>query len=278
MYERAKAAIVDEGARGSLVAAGEGRVRLEEVLAASAAMAIAAQQRGDSALAQRLGRGVAVRAHLAMRAGGEVAFWLLADAAFGVFGLEATTTARVAINGVSREVALENGRSIVVLGADASSVNVRSSGAATALFARWETLYDRPATAQQEGPVSLALQGDVGYSGERAALELLVTGTSQTAAQRVALEVQLPAGSLLDGASLAALRAMTSVELRDGGLLRLVLPTVAKDQAITIPLPLRWMLRGAVSGLGITAYAEDRPTRMTVLPPRSFDLRERPAR
>ena len=78
------------------------------------------------------------------------------------------------INGVSRDVALQNGRSIVALSEDASSVNVRASSETTALFARWETLYDRPATAQQEGPVSLALQGDVGYSGERAALDARV--------------------------------------------------------------------------------------------------------
>ncbi|MFO0562108.1 MAG: hypothetical protein U0269_29105 [Polyangiales bacterium] len=278
MYERAKQSIVDEGARGALVAAGEGRVRLEEVLSASAAMAIAAQQRGDIALAQKLGRGVAVRGHLAMRAGGEVAFWLLADAAFGVFGLEAPTSTRVSINGVSREVALENGRAVLSLDANASAVEVRSSGEASSLFARWEALYDRASAARQDGPVSLSIQGDVGYSGERAALELVVTGTSTTAAQRVAVEIQLPAGATLDAATTASLRSVSSAEMRDGGLLRLILPTVAKDQHITIPLALRWLLRGTVQGLGVVAYAEDRPTRMTVLPARSFELRERPER
>ncbi len=278
MYERAKQSVVDEGARGALVAAGEGRVRLEEVLAASAAMAIAAQQRGDIALAQKLGRGVAVRGHLAMRAGGEVAFWFLADAAFGVFGLETATSARVVIDGVSREVALSDGRAVLPLEAGTDSVSVRLPSATSTLMARWEVLYDRVATARQEGPVSLAVQGDVGYSGERAALELLVTGTSQTAAQRVVLEIQLPAGSVLDANALATLRSVSSAEMRDGGLLRMILPTIAKDQAITIPLALRWMLRGTVSGLGVVAYAEDRPTRLTVLPARPFELRARPER
>lgn len=283
MYERAKPFIVDEGARGALVAAGEGRVRLEEVLAATAAMALAAQQRGELPLAQKLARGVAVRAHLAMRAGGEVAFWLLADAAFGVFGLEAPTRVRATVNGETRELALENGRATWALGdAREASIALRAVGQdanGAALIARWEAVYDRPSAPRSEGPVSLAIQGDVGYAGERAALELTVTGTSQTAATRVAVEIQLPAGSVLDGATLSQLRSsFSSLELRDGGLLRLVLPSITKDQNVTIPLALRWMLRGSVAGLSVVAYAEDRPTRMSVLPPRSFTLQARPAR
>ncbi len=283
MYERARQFVVDEGARGALVGAGEGRVRLEEVLAATAAMALAAQQRGDLALTQKLARGVAVRAHLAMRAGGEVAFWLLADAAFGVFGLDAPTRIRAVVNGETRELSLEDGRASWGLGAaPEATIALEALGAernSAALIARWEAVYDRPSAPRTDGPVSLAIQGDVGYSGERSALELTITGTSETAAQRVAVEIQLPAGSVLDGATVSQLRSsFAGVELRDGGLLRVVLPAIAKEQVVTVPLALRWMLRGSVSGLGVVAYAEDRPTRLSVLPPRAISLQARPAR
>jgi hypothetical protein len=81
---------------------------------------------------------------------------------------------------------------------------------------------------------------------------------------------------MMDSDTLASLRSVRNAEMRDGGLLRFILPTVAKDQRITIPLALRWLIRGTVQGLGVVAYAEDRPTRMTVLAARSLVLRERP--
>lgn len=282
MYDRAKEYVVDEGPRGALVAAGEGRVRLEEALAASAAMAIAAQQRGELALSEKLARGVAVRGHLAMRAGGEAAFWLLADAAYAVFGLANPSRVRATVNGRTRELALRDGRAEWALGsanAVQAELQALDEGAASAsLFARWECLFEQRAQPRSEGPVSLSVQGDIGYAGERAALELTVTGTSESATPRVVIELQLPAGAWVDSIALSRLRAMaSSVELREGGLLRFVLASITKDQVLTLPLPLRWTLRGTVSGLGAVAYAEGRPTRMTVLPGRELSLRPRPS-
>jgi hypothetical protein len=282
MYERAKRAVVDSGAHGALVGAGEGRARMEEVLAASAALAIAAQQRGDLALARSLALGVALRGHLAMRAGGEVAFWLLADSAFGVLGLDNPTTATVVIDGASQQVTLRDGRALIDVRSSANSQrNITISTPQHApLLARWELTYAAAGVVRADAPVTLAIAGDPGFAGERAALELTVQNTQNFQLNRVVVELQVPAGTGLGEELVQAMRSsanLSSAELRDGGLLHMVIGAIAANQTSTIALPFRWLSQGTVSGLGTVAYLEDRPTRMTVLAPREIVLRDRPA-
>jgi hypothetical protein len=278
MYDLARRATVADGARGALVGAGAGRARIEEVLAASAAMAVAAQLRGDLALAGRLGSSVASRGHLAMRAGGEVAFWLLADAAFGVFGADPVSIARVTVDGRGRTVAMTDGHAVMDMPSDAQTIVAQPVGSPDAsLFARWERVYERPAVARADGPVSLDLRGDVGFAGERSAMELSITGTADASA--VAVEVRLPAGATLEPTELARLAtgAVTSARLLDGGLVRLVVRSINRGQTVRVPLAVRWDGRGDVTGFGAVAYAASRPTQMSVLPARVCAVRSRPA-
>ncbi|MDP3276202.1 MAG: hypothetical protein Q8Q09_13465 [Deltaproteobacteria bacterium] len=283
-FERAKASIVDQGARGALVAAGEGRGDMSEVLAGTAAMAIAAQQLGDTALSRRLATGLALRGHLAMRAGGETVFWLLADAAFAVFGLDSVESIQLNVNGTRVAAELRNGSASVpmpnVRAGSTQHIRVSATPATATLFARWEAVYDQDVASRQDTPVALSISGDVGYTAENAALELAVTNPSSAALHRVVIELQLPAGSVLDRTALQQLRSrdnVSQVELRDGGLLRVVLNTLPSSQTFNLPLALQWMVSGTIRGLRAVAYLEDRPTRWTVLPDRVIELRARPA-
>ncbi len=48
-------------------------------------------------------------------------------------------------------------------------------------------------------------------------------------------------------------------------------PMAAGTEAV-VPLPLRFRVRGSLTGLGAVAYPEGDPGAMTVLPPRTLEL------
>ena len=66
------------------------------------------------------------------------------------------------------------------------------------------------------------------------------------------------------------------MEVRDGALLRVVYDSIAGAETVRLPLAVRWLARGRISGFAATAYIEDRAAVFTVLPSRVLDLRPRP--
>jgi hypothetical protein len=283
LFDLARHAVQHHGV-DAWVAPGEGRRTQIETLVGTAALAVAAQQRGEITLAQQLSHHVAAEAHALMRTGGEATFWLLATAGYGVFGLSAPDAVIVDAGGTSRRVSLVGGRAIVPLdahgsGSIAASVTVPGNDTGSNLFARIEALSDRNFTARTDSPIVLELQGDPGYAGEVAALELSVHNRGTTRIGRSVVEIQLPAASgfgEVERAALASRPGIQSVEVRDGGLVRVVLEPLAGAENRILPLAVRWLARGRVSGFGVAAYGEDEPSRLTVLAPRSIDLRQRP--
>ena len=155
----------------------------------------------------------------------------------------------------------------------------RRDGEPSAVLARLEVLYDRPFVAATEAPVRLTIDGDVGYAGETSALELNVRNATASAVDRVVLEIQLPAGARFDEAARAALTSRPTVqtlEVRSAGLVRVVLRRLEGAQTVELPIAVHWLARGRVTGLAVVAYAQDRADQLTVLAPRSLDLRPRP--
>jgi hypothetical protein len=286
LFNVARRAVAREGSDGATVRGGDGRRGRGEELVGTIALAVAAQQLGEVELAARLSRTAAARAHEALRIGGEPAFWLLAAATYGVYGLNAPDEVEIEAPGMgTRRVVLGEGRARVPIalpqgeGAYAVVRIRRRDGEPAAALARLEVLYERPFDARTDAPVRLSLEGDVGYAEETSALELNVRNPTTSAVENVVLEIQLPAGARFDEAARAALSqrpGVLAIELRSAGSLRVVLHRLEGAQTADLPLAMHWLARGRVTGLGVVAYVRDRGDQLTVLPPRALDLRLRP--
>jgi hypothetical protein len=274
MLERAAAhleATPDEGAR---VVPSERRRGALESLGATFALAVAAHQARRPALAARLLRGALARDHVAQRAGGPTLFWMLAAGAYGALGRDPAQLV-VHVDGERRAIALDAGRAVVPLAptAGAHRVRVEPAGEGSA-FVRVEAAMERPFVAREQGPLRLALEGDPGDVRSVAALELTVRATE--AVEGAVVDLQLPAGVEAGEALREALRSaagVTGVEVREPGFLRVRLAPMDDGTARTLPLPLRWTVRGRLRGLGAVAYPLGRPGAMTSLAPRPLEIR-----
>ncbi len=266
------------------VRGGEGLVTQGEELIATAALAIAAQQRGEAELAADLARTVAARAHIAMRLGGESSFWLLATVGYGVYGLAAPESVDVRIGDSTRHIALQNGRAIVPLDAHNGGTSVQVSIAgreadAAFAFARLEVLSDWSFVARNDAPIRFTLQGDHGYSDEVSALELTVRNASNASVPRTIVELLLPSATRFDENARAALQSrphIAQVDARDGGIVRITLDQLAPGETLEIPLAVEWLARGRIRDFAVVGYREDAPAALTILPPAVIDLRPRP--
>jgi len=266
MLERAAERLEPTSDGGARVAPTEARDHGAESVSATLALAIAAHQAGDAALSARLLRGGLARDHVAVRAGGEPLFWLLASGAYGALGAEPARVA-VTVDGERRELDLSEGRAVLPFTPGAGSHRVVVEPLEGSAFVRVEAAMERPFEARQDGPLALSIDGDAGDGTTLAALELTVTATE--AAQDVVLDLQLPAGVEATDALLAALgRSARAVEVREPGFLRLHLGPMPAETTRAIPLPLAFTVRGELRGLGAVAYPLGRPEAMTVLSPR----------
>jgi len=271
-----------EAAQAHLITASDGGARVDpsermhtelESLSATAALAVAAHQAGRVRLAERLLRGALAREHVATRAGGESAFWLLSAGAFGAYGEEAASVV-VQIDGRRAVVELTSGRGVVELDASGSSHEVVVESPQGAAFVRVEASAGRDFIAQQGGPFELALNGDVGDAITGSGLELSVRATEELTEPSV-LVIQLPAGVQADDrmrAMLSGVNGVTRVEAREPAFVRLWLAPMNDGTELTIPLAFRWTVRGELSGLGAIAFSLSRPEAMSVLAPRQLSV------
>jgi len=239
----------------------------EDSFEGTLALALAAHQLGESALAERMARGAATHANLAARGRGSALFWWLALDAYGLLGAEAPESVAVSIDGSERRVTMENGVGVLDLeGAMPEDVVVE---APVPVFARAEILYGRSFRAAERLPLAVALEGRLGAVGVPAGFEVQVT--SSAAVGTPVVDIQLPASAVVDDGFLRAVTAASAVrrvEVREPGFLRVHLVALRADQAVTFPLPFVRVSPTPVQGLAMVAYPAARPDVMTVVPAR----------
>jgi hypothetical protein len=245
---------------------------------ATVALAIAARQLGEHALASELAAAIAPRLYLGT-SGVEGAFWLLAASVYGAFGSASPAAVEVRTSsGPPRRLLLRNGVGVLELGAG-GRVAVTSPG--PPVLARLEARYLRPVPPSSAAPLLAGLEGDAGHVGETAALELTVESTSaSTSASRPVLEVLLPsAAELTEEGRLSMERApaVRRVEPPDlQGLLRIHLDPLGPREQLRLPLPVRWFAGGTVRGLSLAVFDAEQPWRISSRPPRTLVLKPRP--
>mgnify|MGYP002866995736 CR=1 FL=1 len=234
------------------------------------ALALAAHQVGDDALAERMARGAANHAGFAARGRGAALFWWLALDAYGVLGARAPESVTVRVDGERHTVALRDGVGVLDLGEVAmDDVVVESEHP---VFARAETLYGRALGARDEGPLAVSLAGRAGAVGAPAGFEVQVVASAEVGTPVV--DIQLPASAIVDALLLRSVQASSAVqrvEAREPGFLRVHLIPMREGQALTFALPLVRIAASPVRGLGMVAYPATRPAAMSVVAPRTLD-------
>jgi len=274
MLERAIESL-EEVPGGQLVTPGETLAgSTQEATVGTLALAIAAHQAGRSELAESLLGGAGRHAADVARAGGEAAFWWLAASAYGAMGLDAPESIEVRVGGRTEQVSLENGiAALPVTLAPGGGTRVVVEPGDAPVLARIESIFGRPFTSRDDGPLTARIEGSVGAVDELAALELMIE--AKRAVRIPVLDIQLPAGVDADEQLLRTFEAGSNVrdaERREPGFVRLTLPRLEAEQQVVIPLPLRWRSPSQVRGLAVIAYDGERPPDMTVLPPRDLQV------
>jgi hypothetical protein len=275
LFNRGRAALVDGAHGGKVLPGDEGRA--VDGWIGTLALALAARQLGENALARELTRGVAPRLYLAMGSDVEAGFWLLAASVYGVFGVHGPRTVEVEVNGKPQRLKLHRGVATLRLPRRRVRVSLKSS---RPVLARLEARYVRPVAKTDAAAVSARMAGHAGAVGDTAALEVVVENRSEAAIARPVVEIMLPASAGLSASALSSMAGTAGVkriERPDAqGLLRIHLTPLEAKQQRRLPLPVRWIGAGEVHGLSTTSYDADRPWRISSRPSRAIKLKARP--
>jgi hypothetical protein len=154
-------------------------------------------------------------------------------------------------------------------------VSVELPAASAPLHLQAVTEYGLPWSIlpQHPGPLAVSVVGTTGARDQQAGLALAVRNRSPRTIGLPVLELGLPAGAELDEEARAALRRRTVAEpAMSRGTLRLELASLPPGGVRCLPLPLRWSIGGRLQGLGVVAYAADRPEDLSILQPRILDI------
>ncbi|MGE0790818.1 MAG: MG2 domain-containing protein [Sandaracinaceae bacterium] len=187
----------------------------------------------------------------------------------------AVEQATVTIDGEDRTVDLPGGSATLsfpsLANGGAHRVEVRADGAPLLVRAgaRYGIAWDAPPA--EPGPLVLSLEGETGSRDETATLELVVRNRSARTLAQPIVEIELPTGAELTAAANESLGARTE---RGGGVLTLHLSAMRPGNERRIALPLRWSVAGTLRGLGVSAYARERPDAVSLLAPRSLSIEE----
>lgn len=274
LLERAAGAL-EEDPHGRRFVPGD-PARLGDAWIGTLALAVAARQAGDDALADELAGAALTRLHLADRTGPEGAFWALAASVYGAFGIEGPEAVEVVVDGRPSRLALEGG---VTRLAVAPSATVRLSTTAP-VWARVAARYLAPVEARDEGPLRARIEGTPGRAGETAGYELVVENPGDAERGHPIVEVVLPGAAGLDAETLAAMSAgedVASVDAPDGAnVLRIRLAPLAAGGERRVPLAWRWLAAGRTRGLDLVAYDGSIPHAMFVREGRTLTVEEAP--
>lgn len=273
LFDKAREALV-ASSRGGKVLPGEAGRAMDGWIG-TVALAIAARQLGQAALAKELARGLAPRLYFALE-NPEAAFWLLAASVYGAFGVQGPQAIEVELDGARRRLELKQGSVTLALPQRSVSLTLHSK---RPVFARLEARYVRPVLETNEAPIVATIEGHVGRVGDTAALEVVVNSSSQKAIARPVVELMLPASAVLSQAAIASLRHASAVKRLERvdaqGLLRIHLRSIGAKQQRRLPLPLRWIAIGRFRGLSTIAYDADSPWRITSRASRTLTLKPR---
>ena len=242
-------------------------------LAGTLALAIAARQIDEDVLADALALSAIRRLHLAPRLSVETRFWALAASSFGALRGETPRAVTIEVDGVSTDVSLDSGVSVLDHVSPTATVRVRSDGR---VFVRGELRALVPYAAQTDLALDARIDGDVGVRGDRAGLELVIEATGEEAIAEPIVEIALPSLAAFDAAaraSIAGASAVVAIEGPDGaGVLRLSLAPLRAHGTHRVALPLRWRASGRAHGLGVVVYDRMRPWLMTTRAERMLEV------
>lgn len=275
LFNRGRAALV-EGKHGGAVLPGE-KGRAVDGWIGTVALAIAARQLGEVALARELARGIAPRLYLGMGGDVEAGFWLLAASVYGVFGVNGPRAVEVEVNGKPRRLVLRNGVASLRLPGRRARVSLKSS---RPVLARLEARYVLPVARAHGAAISARIVGHAGFVGDTAAFEVVVENRATGSVARPVIEIMLPSPAALSESAIASMTRTAGVkriERPDSqGLLRIHLTSLDAKQKRRLPLPVRWIGAGKFRGLSTTAHDADRPWRISSTPSRAIELSARP--
>jgi len=188
------------------------------------------------------------------------------------------TTAVVFIDGQRREVSLEHGAASIEApelarpGRHRIVARVRR-GAVVDVSTSVSYGISWRHSPPERGPLELEIDGSAGGVDEVAELELVIRNRTPRTLPRPTVEVELPTGAELTARDRGAIAGRVRNVSSGGGVLHLVLGPMPPGSESRIPLPLRWSVDGRLRGLGVAAWADDRPEGVTILRPRAMDLR-----
>jgi hypothetical protein len=188
-------------------------------------------------------------------------------------------TIEVSVDGRARRVHLEHGA------ADLDAPELARSGAhrivarvprgslvAVHAAVRYGIGWRHP--APEPGPLVLSFEGRVGTVEEVAELELVVRNRSPRTLAQPVVEIELPTGAELTARDRGRIAAHAREVRSAEGVLRVTLGPMPPGAERRVPIPLRWSVDGKLKGLGVAAWALDRPEGVTILRPRVVALDE----
>jgi hypothetical protein len=218
-----------------------------------------------------------------MALGGDAAFWLLAAAAYGAFGVGEPGAVVISVGGGEAHVVpVPPGGLRLSLGAVApgETVVVRSSPAPDARGAapmlRLEGRYTRPPEDREGSALRAQVDGDVGAESATAALEVVVANEGPSVVPRPVVLVALPAAAELPAEALEAMErasGVAAVEPPDGrGVVRVDLAPLEPGARARVPFPLVWLAAGSTRGLAVASFPAERSWDLSVTPERSLTI------
>ncbi len=241
------------------------------------ALAIAARQLGDEALLAELIKSVAPRFYLGLQGDAEPAFWLLAASTYGVFGIESVGSGTATIAGKTHRLRFHKGVARLALPSGSTKVVLNTPKPA---LARVEARYVRSVKKVRASALRASIQGDVGFSGETAALELLVENGGDTDVTRPVVEIVLPSAAIVSKQALAQMATTSGIERvakpDRAGVLRVFLAPLGAKNDRRLPLPIQWIGEGTVRGLAISTFDANTPWNVSSTRGRSIKLTAAP--
>ncbi len=267
-------------ARGSLEADGQGRRTVPgdpthpgDAVVGTLALALAARQVGDDALADELRTSALRRLHQVSRLGAEGAFWPVAASVLGAFGMGAPDAVEVEIDGAPQRVDLGDTGVRTLAVRPGANVVVRGGGN---VWVRAETRYLVPAEVRDAGVLRASIEGAAGAYGERAGFEVVVKNTTGEPLRRPVIEVVLPGAGRFDDEAKRMIESAPGVHhiagLDGAGVLRIVLEPMRAQEERRFALPLLWNAHGQTTGLDLASYDAAAPWRVSTTPRRVFSV------
>ena len=128
------------------------------------------------------------------------------------------------------------------------------------------------------GPFSVRVEGEVGQVDDRTGLRLVIRNQVPRMIRETVVEITLPAGAEVDEeARQRAGRWSVGRPEVSADVLTLRLRPLRPRGEVVIPLSWIWTTAGRLGGLGVMAWAADRPEAISVSPPRRVEVSRRAA-